>query len=150
MERSLKIASFVAKVGGKRLLRDKFKNNLEDASGDKSWSDRRTLGRYLKNITGDLDAFISAMRAMASSTEPESLRDNLVNISCPVLLLAGQAPHSCGVTPEEIDILRTGLSRFSLQPVPGAGHFIFEEQPAVVIDAIKSLQREEGRLSCAQ
>ena len=150
VERSLKIASFVAKLGGKRLLRDKFKKNLEEASGDKSWIDRRTLGRYLKNINGDLDGFISALRAMARSTEPESLHENLVNISCPVLLLAGQAPHSCAVTPEEIDTLRTGLSRFSLQPVPGAGHFIFEEQPDVVIDAIKSLQREEGRLSCAQ
>ena len=150
MERSLKFASVVAKLGGGRLLRDKFKSNLEEASGDRSWIDRRTVGRYLKNIDGDLNAFISALRAMARSTEPESLQDNLVNISCPVLLLAGQAPHSGSVTADEIDTLREGLPRFSFQPVPDAGHFIFEEQPDVVITAIKSLQGEEGRLSCVQ
>lgn len=148
MERSLKFASVVAKLGGGRLLRARFKSNLEEASGDRSWIDRRTVGRYLKNIDGDLNVFISAMRAMARSTETESLRDNLVNISCPVLLLAGQAPHSGSVTDDEIDILREGLSRFSFQPVPDAGHFIFEEQPEVVIAAIKSLQGEERRLSC--
>ena len=150
MERSLKFASVVAKLGGGRLLRDRFKSNLEEASGDRSWIDRRTVGRYLKNIDGDLNIFISAMRAMARSIEPESLRDNLGNISCPVLLLAGQAPHSGSVTDDEIDILREGLSRFSFQPVPDAGHFIFEEQPDVVITAIKSLQGEERRLSCVQ
>jgi pimeloyl-ACP methyl ester carboxylesterase len=150
MERSLKFASVVAKLGGGRLLRDRFKSNLEEASGDRSWIDRRTVGRYLKNIDGDLNVFISALRTMARSTEPESLRDNLVNISCPVLLLAGQAPHSGSVTDDEIVILREGLSRFSFQPVPDAGHFIFEEQPDVVITAIKSLQGEERRLSCAQ
>jgi pimeloyl-ACP methyl ester carboxylesterase len=87
---------------------------------------------------------------MARSTEPESLRENLVNITCPVLLLAGQAPHSGSVTNDEIDILREGLARFSVQPVPDAGHFIFEEQPEVVITAIKSLLVEERRLTCAQ
>ncbi len=148
MERSLKFASVVAKLGGRRMLRDRFKSNLEEASGDRSWIDRRTVGRYLKNIDGDLNVFISALRAMARSTETESLRDNLVNISCPVLLLAGQAPHSGSVTDDEIDILREGLSRFSYQPVPDAGHFIFEEQPEVLITAIKSLQGEERRLSC--
>lgn len=148
--RSLKFASVVAKLGGGRLLRDKYKSNLEEASGDRSWIDRRTLGRYLKNIDGDLNRFISALRAMAKAVEPESLRENLINISSPVLLLTGQAPHSGSVTAEEIDILREGLSRFSVQPVPGAGHFIFEEQPEVLINAIKSLQSEEGRLSCAR
>jgi len=148
VERSLKLASVVAKLGGGRLLRDKFKSNLEDASGDRSWIDRRTVGRYLKNIDGDMDDFIAALRAMAKSTEPESLQENLVRISCPVLLLTGQAPHSGAVTPEEIDTLSEGLSKFSVQPVPDAGHFIFEEQPAVVVTAIKSLRTAEGRSSC--
>ena len=147
MENSLKLASVVAKLGGDGLLRDKFKSGLEKASGDKSWIDRRTVGRYLKNLT-DMDDFIDALQAMAKSNEPESLRENLSRISCPVLLLTGQAPHSGSVSPEEIDTLNEGLSGFSVQAVPGAGHFIFEEQPAVVVSAIKSVRASEGKQSC--
>ena len=148
--RSLKFASVVAKLGGGRLLRDKYKSNLEEASGDRSWIDRRTLGRYLKNIDGDLNRFIAALRAMANAVEPEFLKDNLENINCPVLLLTGDAPHSGAVTAGEIDTLHSGLASFSRQSVPGAGHFIFEEQPDIVVSAIKSLKGEEERLSCAQ
>ncbi len=150
MEKSLKLASVVAKLGGHRLLKDKFKSSLEEASGDRTWIDRRTVGRYLKSMNGDMDDFIAAFRAMARSTEPESLLDNLSRIACPVLLLTGQAPHSGAVTSEEIGILSARLPRFSLQPVPDSGHFIFEEQPAVVVDAIKSMQTTEGRPSCVQ
>ena len=148
MERSLKFASVVAKLGGGRLLRDKFESNLAEASGDRSWIDRRTVGRYLKNIDGDLDGFIAALRAMALATEPESLRDNLAGVSCPVLLLTGEAPHAGAVTAEEIGILAQGLRNFTVQSVPAAGHFIFEEQPSVVVEAIISLQPEKRRLSC--
>ncbi|MEN8005931.1 MAG: alpha/beta hydrolase [Candidatus Krumholzibacteriota bacterium] len=148
--KSLKFASVIAKLGGGRLLRDKFKSSLEDASGDRTWLDRRTLGRYLKNINADLGRCIDTLRAMADATEPEFLQDNLQNVGCPVLLLTGEAPHSGAVSAGEIDILRTGLAHFSRQPVPGAGHFIFEEQPDIVAAAIKSLQVTERRLSCAQ
>ena len=150
MARSLKFASVVAKLGGGRLLRDRYKSNLEDASGDVSWIDRRTVGRYLKNIDHDLDDFIHALRAMAGSTEPESLQKNLTSISCPVLLLSGAAPHSGSLTTEEIEILAEGLADFSVQPVPEAGHFIFEEQPDVVVAAIKSLNQKQEVLSCAR
>jgi pimeloyl-ACP methyl ester carboxylesterase len=150
MERSLKFAAIVARLGGGRLLRDKYKSNLEDASGDSSWIDRRTLGRYLKNIDRDLNEFIAALKAMAGATEPETLRENLHSISCPVLLLSGEAPHSGGLTKAEIILLEDGLPEFAVQYVPGAGHFIFEEQPVVVVDAIHSLINKERRLSCAQ
>jgi pimeloyl-ACP methyl ester carboxylesterase len=150
MEKSLKLAAVVAKLGGSRLLREKFISGLENASGDRSWIDRRTVGRYLKNIDGDMGNFVAALQAMAQSTEPESLHDNMARITCPVLLLTGQAPHSGSMDPEEIAALGQGLSRFSVQPVPDAGHFIFEEQPAVVVTAIKSVHAEEGRLSCVR
>lgn len=150
LERTLKFAALVAKLGGGRLLRNKYKANLEDASGDRSWIDRKTLGRYLKNIDHDLDDFIAALRAMADSTEPEELSPNLGRISCPVLLLVGQAPHDGALTPGEIEVLATGLPAFETRGIPGAGHFIFEEQPAVVVNAINSIRENEGRLSCAQ
>jgi pimeloyl-ACP methyl ester carboxylesterase len=150
LDRSLKVAAIVARLGAGRLLRDKYKSNLEDASGDPSWIDRRTLGRYLKNIDRDLNEFIAALRAMAGSTEPEPLRENLSRISCPVLLLCGGAPHAGTLTPAEISIMEEGLAEFETRSVPGAGHFIFEEQPAVVVEAVNSFRNSEGRMSCAQ
>lgn len=150
MKRSLQAAAVVVKLGGGRLLRDKFKNNLEKASGDRSWIDRRTVGRYLKSFNSDMGACIAAFRAMAGAVDSVSLRDNLFRITCPVLLLCGLAPHSGAVSEGDVDILRSGLPRFSFQAVPAAGHFIFEEQPKVVVTAIKSMKAEEGRLSCAR
>lgn len=147
---SLKFAAVVAKLGGGRLLRDKFKSSLENASGDRTWLDRRTLGRYLRNINADTGGCIDALRAMAGAAEPESLRDNLKFVTCPVVLMTGDAPHSGAVSAAAVTTLRSGLDRFTEESVPGAGHFIFEEQPQAVVGVIESLQFGERRLSCAR
>jgi len=136
VERSLKIASVVAKLGGKRLLRDRLRSTLEAASGDRSWVDGLTVRKYFANAARDMSAAIGALRAMARAEEPESLRGNLGRIHCPVILLAGGAPHDGGLSAEEVSILCQGLPDFTLQVVPGAGHFIFEEQPEAVASAI--------------
>jgi pimeloyl-ACP methyl ester carboxylesterase len=149
MKKSLKAAKVVVKLGGGRLVRDKFKGSLEKASGDRSWIDRRTVGRYLRSFDKDMGACISAFRSMAEAVDIEPLRDNLYRINCPVLLLNGQAPHAGAVSDGDIETMRARLSRFSFQPVPEAGHFIFEEQPEVVVEAIKSMKTEGGRLACA-
>ena len=54
MRGALKLGGLVAKLGGGRILRDRYASSLEQASGDPSWIDRRTLGRYLRNIDRDI------------------------------------------------------------------------------------------------
>ena len=144
LDRSLGLAKLVARLGGARLFRDRYKRNLEEASGDSSWIDRKTLGRYLRTVDRDLDAVIDALRAMARAEEPESLHANLGNVGCPVLLMVGEADHSGAVPAEHLALMQDGLARFTLRPVPGAGHYIFEEQPQAVAEAVRSLAANEG------
>jgi len=150
LERSLKLASLVAKLGGGRLLKDKFRSDLENASGDRTWIDRKTVGRYLRNIDRDMGEVIRTLRAMAASREPESLHANLGKIHCPVLLLVGDADHTCKVPSEDIALLQAELKNFTIKSVPGAGHFIFEEQPRAVVQAVLEVKTNKGETLCVR
>lgn len=144
LDRSLKVASLVAKLGGGQLLKDRYKSDLEAASGDKTWLDRKTLGRYLRNFDRDFGELIATLRAMSASKEPESLHANLGNIRCPVLMMTGGANHSGKVPAEDLDLLDRELEQFTIITVPGAGHFIYEEQPDTVVEAILEMRVNQG------
>jgi len=148
LDRSLKLASLVAKLGGGKILKDKFKSNLEEASGDKSWIDRKTMGRYLRHVDRDLGELIDTLRAMSRSREPESLHANLKNILCPVLLMIGGANHACTVPAEDLALLKSELKDLTITTAPGAGHFIYEEQPEAVVEAILTTQTKKGETIC--
>jgi len=157
VDRSLKWASLAAKLGGRRLLRDRFEDDLIAASGDKSWITGHTLRRYFSHANRDLPAAINALRAMARAEEPQRLKENLSRISCPVLLLLGGAPHAGSLPPAEVAVLQNALADFEVHTVPGAGHFIFEEQPEVVVRSLIDLVAttvvalpERGGTSCAR
>jgi pimeloyl-ACP methyl ester carboxylesterase len=147
VDRSLQWARLIVKFGGRRVLRDKLRENLVESSGDPSWIDRRTLGRYLRNIDGDVEAFITTLSAMARTRETESLHDNLEKIDCPVRLLVGEADHASSIPDADIATMRARLADFAVEPVPGAGHFIFEEQPAAVVRAVLELRTREEESS---
>jgi pimeloyl-ACP methyl ester carboxylesterase len=76
---------------------------------------------------------------MAEAREPEKLAPHLAEIRCPVILMVGAAPHDGDVGPEEVRLLMRTLPAFTLDSVAGAGHFIFEEQPAAVAAAVARL-----------
>lgn len=139
VDRNLKVAKLVVSIGGTRILKDRFRDQLEKASGDRTWIDRRTLGRYLKPLNGDAGAMIDALRAMARAEESERLAEKLPNVTCPVLLLVGTAEHTGRVPAAEIELMESSLAGFLLEEVPGAGHYIFEEQPAAVTEAVRTL-----------
>lgn len=139
---SLKWAAVAARLGGGRLLRDRFQADLEAASGDRSWITGHVVRRYFAQVNRDLSAAIAALQAMVEAEEPQSLRENLGRIESDVTLLVGAAPHAGSVTSAEIEIFRAGLLHFSLQVVPDAGHFIFEEQPAIVIRLLTRLAQD--------
>jgi pimeloyl-ACP methyl ester carboxylesterase len=142
---ALKLGGLVAKLGGGRILRDKYAASLAKASGDPAWIDRRTLGRYLRNIDRDMSAFITAVKAMAAAKEPEALHANLGRIGCPVRLMIGTAPHDGRLDESDLAPLRQELPDFREIPVSGAGHFIFEEQPQAVVTQITALAESIGR-----
>jgi len=138
---SLKLAKAVAKLGGKSLLRDRFVENLKDGSGDTSWLDRRTAGRYFRGTGRDISAAMDALNAMSRQTEPWAVTPRLGEIEFPVVVLLGTAPHEGAMADEEIEILKCGISDVEFRKIPGAGHFIYEEQPQAVVDAVEELVR---------
>jgi len=133
---SIQVAKAVCKLGGSGLLKDRFEESLREASGDDSWIDRLTLGRYFRGINRDVGAALDAFSAMMSQTEPWAMTPRLPTIEVPVLLLMGTAPHEGAVSVEDLDALSQGLPSFQVVEVDGAGHFIHEEQPQIVADAV--------------
>jgi pimeloyl-ACP methyl ester carboxylesterase len=57
-----------------------------------------------------------------------------------VRLVVGGARHDGDVGPAEVQLLQRSLRRFALDSVPGAGHFIYEEQPGAVLAAMARLE----------
>ena len=141
---SLTIAKGVAKLGGRRVLRDRFADRLRQGSGDAGWVDRRTVGRYFRGTGRDINATLDAMSAMTRQTEPWTMAPRLDEIKIPVLVLRGTAPHKGQLSDADLAVMRTGLAMVEIRDVAGAGHFIQEEQPEAVAGAVADLVRRIG------
>ena len=92
----------------------------------------------------DLSGSIDAFHRMAKSTKPEPLTDHLHLFTGPVRLLVGGVEHPSEIPDEQRELLRDRLTDFAADTVPGAGQFINEEQPKVVVHAIAKLRRAVG------
>src|SRR6266850_1545027 len=138
--RAMKLAPWIKLFGGVKLVRKKIRGQLIRASGDSSWVSERVVDGYTAGAAHDLDATLKAFLAMAERREPERLRPHLAEVRCPVRLLLGTATHEGGVSAEEVAVLAAALPVFVVDSVPGAGHFIYEEQPAVVVAAVRRLR----------
>ncbi len=139
IKNNLKLVKFVARVGGKSLLRDRYAENLKKGSGDTSWIDRRTIGRYFRGTSRDISATMDALRVMTEQVEPWAMIPRLPEIRIPVIVLLGTAPHVGALTSEDIEDLRRGLRNVEFREIAGAGHFIYEEQPQAVADAVEEM-----------
>jgi len=138
--RAMKFAPWIKLFGGVKLVRKKIRGQLIKASGDASWVSEQVVDGYTAAAAHDLDGTLKAFLAMADRREPERLRPHLAEVRCPVRLLLGTATHEGGVSAEEVAVLAAALPLFIVDSVPGAGHFIYEEQPAVVVTAVRRLR----------
>jgi len=57
-----------------------------------------------------------------------------------VRLVVGGVRHDGDVSAREVQELARSLRSFALDSVPGAGHFIYEEQPGAVLAALARLK----------
>lgn len=137
--RAMMLVPWVKMMGGMTTVRRAIRRTLTAASGNPSWVTDELIARYTEGAARDLDATLMAYLRMARAREPFSIEDRLGRITCPVRLLAGQAPHPEKLVAREIERLRSGLASFSIEPVAGAGHFIHEEQPDVIVAAVLAL-----------
>jgi len=116
-------------------LRDELTTN----SGDPGWVTDEVVNHYGAAQMRDLDGSLDALHQMSKVNETDSLAGRLHLCSVPVTLLIGGAPHRLPVEAPEIDLLKQRVPRFTAQTVPGAGQYIQEEKPDVVIEAVRRL-----------
>ena len=146
--RMMRFSPLLRLFGGERLVRGQVYRNLVESSGDASWVTEEVVEGYTSDAARDFGATLDAYKGMAEAQEPWVLASRLSEISCPVLLLLGTAPHNGAVPPEEIALLRDSLPVFAVDSVPGVGHFVFEEQPSAVLEAMARL-RGDRTMACS-
>jgi pimeloyl-ACP methyl ester carboxylesterase len=142
--RAMRFAGAIKLLGGVELLRYQLHHQLIEASGDTSWVTDAVIQGYTAGAAVNLGATLHAYREMAESREPEALKPHLADINCPVVLVLGEARHQGGPAPQEVELLRHTLPSFDIDSVPGAGHYIFEEQPSAVVNAVLQLEPHSG------
>ena len=139
-KRALRFAPWIKLFGGIRLVRRKIRGLLIDSSGDSSWVTDDVVAGYTAGAARNLDATLKAYLAMANSREPVRLAPHLAEVVCPVRLVVGGVRHDGDVNPTEVQLLERSLHSFALDSIPGAGHFIYEEQPGAVVAALARLK----------
>lgn len=137
--RAMRFAPWIKLFGGVKLIRRKIRKNLVTASGDTTWVDDAAVSAYTAGAAADLDGTLKAYLGMARAREPERLELHLSTIRCPVRLMLGAAPHTNGIQQREIDLLGRLLTRFAIDTLGGAGHFIYEERPDAVVASVRRL-----------
>ena len=144
--RAMRFAPFVKLLGGVRLVRKKLREQLVSQSGDTSWVTEAVVDGYTAGHARDLDGTLKAYLRMADARDGEALAPNLARIRIPVRLLIGLVEHSGAPNREEIQLLTSRLSDFTVNGVAGAGHFLHEERPDLVLAAVVALARSGPRL----
>jgi pimeloyl-ACP methyl ester carboxylesterase len=147
LRRGLRLAPLLKLLGGRRMVRRAVRNTLREGSADGSWVTEIVVDGYMPPPEFDFDAIVRGLRGMSRSREPDPLAPSLGEIACPVRVLIGGAPHGGGVEPEELRILQAGVRHLTVVTVPGSGHFLNEENPSAVRQAIDDAAREGALLS---
>src|SRR6184192_4837624 len=144
-KRALRFAPWIKLFGGVKLVRRKIRSMLIASSGDTTWVTDDVVSGYTAGAARNLDATLKAYLAMANSREPGKLWPHLADVRCPVRLIVGGEPHDGDVNAAEIKLLQRTVGAFALDSVPGAGHFIQEEQPEAVVAAVGRLEASLAR-----
>lgn len=138
--RMLRLIPWIKFMGGVTLVRKKTRENMVTSSGDTTWVTDEVVAEYTAGAARDLDGTLRAYIAMAGAKEPERLAPYLAEVPCPVRLVVGGAPHGGGVKDADVVLLQRSLRAFAIDSIAGAGHYLHEERPDVVVDAVVRLQ----------
>jgi pimeloyl-ACP methyl ester carboxylesterase len=122
-------------------LRHDVRREIVKNSGDTTWVTDAVIRAYTAGQTADMGGSIDAFHRMSKAREKGSLAERLHQCAAPVLLLVGTVRHPAEVTSDQRELLKDKLPRFASQGVRGAGQYIQEEQPTVVVAALARLDR---------
>ncbi len=144
LRRAMRYAPWIKWLGGVKRIRPRMRQDLIAASGDSSWVTDEVMDHYTAGATADLDGTLLAFLTMSESREPERIAPHLAEVRCPVRLVLGTARHQGGVAPEQVRLMAERLPDFAIDSVPGAGQYLFEEQPAAVAALIGRVLQERA------
>lgn len=126
--------------GGKGIVRGKIVKQLYEASADTTWITPEVVQAYTAGSLADFGATIDAIKGMAQAREPWMLATRLPEIRCPLVLVLGTGPHKYAPPETEVALLRDSVRAFTVDSVPDAGHYVFEERPAAVVAAVERVE----------
>jgi pimeloyl-ACP methyl ester carboxylesterase len=142
LKRAMRWAPLLKLFVGRGTIRREVRKELLKNSSDSTWLTPEVLDGYTEPPGRDIGATIDALKGMARSQEPQSLRDRLSQIVIPVRLLIGTWPHESAVLDEETALMRRLIPDFALDSVPGSGQLVHEERPRVVVSALLALDHQ--------
>jgi pimeloyl-ACP methyl ester carboxylesterase len=145
IKKALALAPLLKLFGGKRMIRGKIRGGLREASGDPAWVSDEVVDGYAEGPAGDVGATLAVLGAMADAREPVALGPRLGALTLPVTLLLGGAPHAGGPKEDEIGRLRRSMPEAEIVRVEGAGHYLQEERPDQVVEAIERVAARTRR-----
>jgi pimeloyl-ACP methyl ester carboxylesterase len=139
--RAMMLAPLLKLFGGSGMVRGKVRGMLVERSANPAWVTDEIVAGYTAGGARDMNATLDALAQMSKAREPEPLAPRLAEVRCPVRLVLGAAPHLGGPADAEVARLQEGLASFGISRVPGSGHFVFEEAPEAVVDAVNEVAR---------
>lgn len=143
MKKAFKLGGFVAKLAmDESKLRHDVRREIVRNSGDTTWITDAVIREYTAGQTGDLSGSIDAFQQMSKAKEWESLEERLHHFKGPVRLLVGAVEHPAEIPDDQRELLHERLADFAADSVPGAGQYIHEEQPHMVVAALERLHLE--------
>jgi len=140
----------VFRMMGPRAIMGIMRQQMASASANDAWISEETILGYGAGYRRDFDASLNALRAMSRAEEPESLRDNLGSIRCPVVLVLGASEHKSGPSQDAVEIMGHAIPNFSVTTIAGAGHFVHEENPDAVAVALQDFMSVSGSILSAR
>ncbi|HWC73876.1 MAG TPA: alpha/beta hydrolase [Gemmatimonadales bacterium] len=144
---AMRYVPWVKVFGGINLIRRKIHGMLLDSSGDRSWVTEGVVVAYTIGEARNLDATLKAFLAMSRAKEPARLEPRLPNVACPVTLMVGTARHDGDVPPQEVALMSRMIRSFAVDSQRGAGHYLQEERPQAVANAVEQLAQRAQRAS---
>jgi pimeloyl-ACP methyl ester carboxylesterase len=141
--RAMQYVPWIKWMGGMKRVRAKIRESMIETSGDTTWVTEEVVDGYTAGARQDLDGTLKAYLRMAESKEPERIVPNLGAVRCPVRLVVGTAPHEGGIPERHLDALRSGLTSFTVDSVPGAGLHVYEERPQAIVEAVRRVRQAQ-------
>lgn len=136
---ALKLAPLIKLIGGTGIARGKVKNGLQDSSADPAWVTQDVVEGYTAHYRHGVGPVLDVLKRIANAEEPDSLGPALPGLTTPVCLLIGDGAETGRIDPREIKALLT-VPQLDIDTVATSGQYIHEEQPQIVIDAIRDMR----------